>query len=109
MRLYLRLAFAAITLLGMYGTAMAADMPLKASPLPPPIASWTGWYAGLNAGGGWGDNDPLTTSVTGTTCNPIFAGCFLAPVNSSAAALAASIPPQIGIRPSGFIGGVQIP
>jgi outer membrane immunogenic protein len=32
--------------------AMAADMALKAPPLPPPPL-WTGWYAGVNGGGGW--------------------------------------------------------
>jgi outer membrane immunogenic protein len=39
------------------GPAIAADMPLKAPPPPPPPAtvfSWTGFYAGLNAGGSWG-------------------------------------------------------
>jgi outer membrane immunogenic protein len=46
--------------------AMAADMPVKARPAPPPIASWTGFYAGLNAGYGWADassiNNPLDPS-----------------------------------------------
>jgi len=36
------------------GPAMAADMPLKAPPPPPAtLFSWTGFYAGLNAGGSW--------------------------------------------------------
>jgi outer membrane immunogenic protein len=34
--------------------AMAADMPLKARRLPPPVYSWTGWYAGVNAGASFG-------------------------------------------------------
>jgi outer membrane immunogenic protein len=38
------------------GSVQAADMglPAKAPPLPPPpAASWTGWYVGLNAGVNW--------------------------------------------------------
>lgn len=39
------------------GTAstMAADMPLKARPQLAPVATWTGFYAGLSAGYGWGN------------------------------------------------------
>jgi outer membrane immunogenic protein len=35
------------------GPAVAADMPVKALPPPPPVFTWTGPYAGLQAGGGW--------------------------------------------------------
>jgi outer membrane immunogenic protein len=36
---------------------MAADMAVKGPPAaPPPPPYWTGWYAGLNVGGGWGDS-----------------------------------------------------
>jgi outer membrane immunogenic protein len=39
--------------------AAAADMPLKARPLPPPVPvwSWTGFYIGANAGYSWGRSD----------------------------------------------------
>jgi len=33
--------------------ALAADMALKAPPPPPPAPSWTGFYIGVHAGGGW--------------------------------------------------------
>jgi outer membrane immunogenic protein len=41
---------AAVSLAGI-GAASAADMALKARPLPPPVYSWTGCYIGLSAGG----------------------------------------------------------
>jgi outer membrane immunogenic protein len=34
--------------------AAAADLPTKKAPLAPPPPTWTGFYAGLNLGGGWG-------------------------------------------------------
>ena len=32
--------------------AHAADMPVKARPLPEPPYNWSGFYAGMNFGGG---------------------------------------------------------
>src|SRR5215472_7617462 len=37
-------------------SASAADLPLKA-PIEPLAYSWTGFYAGLNGGFGWGRNN----------------------------------------------------
>jgi opacity protein-like surface antigen len=34
-------------------TARAADMPVKAPPLPPPPYNWSGFYLGANFGGAW--------------------------------------------------------
>ncbi len=46
------------------GSAMAADMPLKAPPPPPcPICNWDGFYIGVNAGGAIAHN-PATDSVS---------------------------------------------
>jgi outer membrane immunogenic protein len=44
--------------------AMAADMgmPLKAPPLPPPAASWTGCYVGIEGGGNWGSSKSIDAS-----------------------------------------------
>ncbi len=47
-------------LLALAGPGVAADlgrrpeMPLKAPPLVAPYYNWSGFYAGLNGGGGWG-------------------------------------------------------
>jgi outer membrane immunogenic protein len=68
-----RTLIAVATLATLVGTpALAADMALKAAPPAAPAAySWTGWYAGLNAGGDWGTSDPSTTTVQAGW----FAGC----------------------------------
>jgi outer membrane immunogenic protein len=41
-------------------SAFAADLPVKAPYAPAPLPSWTGFYAGVNLGGGWANtNDGL--------------------------------------------------
>ncbi len=55
------LSVAAIGLAIFAGSALAADLPYRkeAPPVyiaPAPVATWTGFYGGLNIGGGWGDN-----------------------------------------------------
>ena len=63
---------------------------------PPPVAaafSWSGFYIGLNAGGGWGD-DPVTYI-------PQYSG---APAGFPAVAAANGSPT---FRPNGFTGGGQ--
>ncbi len=55
-------AVSAVALALAAGSAMAADLPSRKEapvyvPPPPPPPMWTGFYAGLNIGGGWGDNN----------------------------------------------------
>lgn len=63
MTISLRSSLFAAAIVSVAGTASAADMP-SASPMMPtvaPIASWTGFYIGLNAGYGWANSDGSTT------------------------------------------------
>jgi outer membrane immunogenic protein len=60
MKKYLLSSVALTTVFG--GSAMAADMPLKAPPLPTCYAcNWTGFYIGVNAGGSIGHDGSQDT------------------------------------------------
>jgi outer membrane immunogenic protein len=94
---------AAIALIGT--PAFAADMAVKApppAPMPAPI-SWTGWYAGINAGGSWSDNS-INVNTSNMQCfggSAPSASCIL----GTAAAQGATGP--LSGRGAGFIGGGQ--
>jgi len=78
-RLSVSLSAIALGLSAVTGSAFAADMPLKAPPLP--VWSWTGFYVGANFGYGWGrwDSDSISAifpdGVT-TTADPDVKGWF---------------------------------
>lgn len=56
------------------GPALAADMPLKAPPQPPPAPLWTGFYIGFNAGAAWLDDPSFTSTPGGTLVTGPFNG-----------------------------------
>jgi outer membrane immunogenic protein len=82
------------------GSAFAADLPSRKEapvyvPPPPPPPLWTGFYGGLNIGGGWSANTinsnnwaPYTDSVVG--------GLFIAPSSTAG-----------GSNAGGVVGGGQ--
>jgi outer membrane immunogenic protein len=78
-------------------TAQAADLPVKVPSVLPTAAAdpgWTGFYIGLHAGYGWGQNGG--TSFTDS------------PPGSLAASFAAGLLPRfIGADPQGALGGEQ--
>jgi len=53
------------------GSAFAADLPRRAAPppifTPVPVFTWTGFYAGFNAGYGFGTDDRRTGTVVGVS------------------------------------------
>ena len=65
------------------GSAVAADLPsMKGPPVyvpPPPPPMWTGFYVGINLGGGWransdNQNDPLLLAAILPGFNPLLLG-----------------------------------
>jgi outer membrane immunogenic protein len=95
MRRYLGWTIASIISVGGVGVASAADMPVKARPLPPVAVaySWTGCYVGGNLGGKW--------ARTGDVVN------IPAATGPGGASVASSL--DLGSTTSGtFIGGGQI-
>jgi outer membrane immunogenic protein len=62
MKKFLLSGAALLALLG--GSASAADLAVKARPLPPaPVYSWTGFYIGINGGGSIGVNSMTQTAT----------------------------------------------
>lgn len=84
-------AVATFALLG--APAFAADMAVKAPPpAPVPVMSWTGFYLGLNGGGGWAHTEWQDNHVS------------LCPGNGLFAVPTCDIPQRM----NSFIGGGQI-
>jgi outer membrane immunogenic protein len=85
------------------GLAFAADMPVKAPPpAPAPVPTWTGFYGGIQFGGGWSDeavnysgNDPLAAVLLSGTLPPVFFPGNQAVANG------------YRIPQSGLVGGVE--
>jgi outer membrane immunogenic protein len=101
-----KLALAGFVLIASIVSASAADLPTHKDPPPAdplPVAyDWTGFYAGLNAGGAWGRSDPNTTigcPATGYFCTP----AFFTANGPQIAGLASG-----SKNSSGFTGGAQV-
>src|SRR5690349_11080801 len=80
----MRKLFLAAAILAFTGSAYATDMQFKAPPPIAPVLSWTGWYIGVNGGGGWGHVD------TGAADIGPFPDGFFAPGNIGAVTAGAS-------------------
>ncbi len=82
------LAFAAVT-----SSANAADLAVpRSSYFVPASFSWTGFYAGLNAGYAFSSSNVVTTGTPG----------FLTLVPGG------FVPATLNARPDGFLGGIQV-
>lgn len=71
--------------------ALAADLPVKATPAPA-MSDWTGFYAGVNVGYGWGHRD--VSFIPNDDATRLWA-------------VSDGIPPPASFRTSGALGGLQ--
>jgi outer membrane immunogenic protein len=105
--MFRRTLLASVGALALTGAALAADLPSRAPPPvylpPPPIFTWTGLYAGLNAGYTWSNSNTVNTATADLFGNPDLPGGPAFGV-ASAALATRSVPAKI----DGFIGGGQI-
>jgi outer membrane immunogenic protein len=96
------------------GGALAADLPSrKAEPLlppPPPPPMWTGFYAGLNAGYGFGSSNNITTATPAWDeyASTYFNTWRVANLQGTFGAIQAANSGQATANLSGFAGGGQI-
>jgi outer membrane immunogenic protein len=67
------LATIAFVAMNVGSAAVAADLPVKAAPPPPPMVydSWTGFYIGAEVGGKWGRTTWTTTAIANPPFLPI--------------------------------------
>ncbi|MCB1544937.1 MAG: porin family protein [Rhodoblastus sp.] len=58
-------AAAALAAVAIASSAFAADLPSRKAPLaaPPAFLNWSGWYAGLNIGGAFGQSNSVISST----------------------------------------------
>ncbi|MCQ4190939.1 outer membrane protein [Methylocystis suflitae] len=101
----------AALVLGLTGSALAADLPHYKAPPPPPLPPpplWTGFYVGLNAGGTWSSSNASNVGAfaVGTPGWPHGSAPADTAANLAAASLATSA--IASVNNSGFIGGGQI-
>ena len=68
------LLLSSVALLGLTVGAVAADLPSRAVPAPVaavPVFTWTGFYAGLQAGYGWSSTSTTFTGLGGVTAGEL--------------------------------------
>jgi outer membrane immunogenic protein len=91
------------------GAALAADLPSRAPPPvylpPPPVFTWTGFYAGLNAGYTFGGSNSVDVVTAAGPADVTIVGPVATDAGSAAAASATG---TLSRHNSGFIGGGQI-
>jgi outer membrane immunogenic protein len=99
------------------GSALAADLPSRKAPpvAPPPPPLWTGFYAGLNVGYGWGADANVGVATTQAydffgfnSQRSLFGRGSPRPFDPNAGLSAASASGMANVKDGGVIGGGQL-
>jgi outer membrane immunogenic protein len=99
------IAVAAVSLAAMTTCSLAADLPSRKEPLLAPTPpTWTGFYAGLNAGGSWENSNSVQFSNYPAYGNPVLKS---APYQMAVISLFGNENVQTSNH-LGFIGGGQV-
>jgi outer membrane immunogenic protein len=100
-----KLLISSIAVAGLIGTsAFAADMAVKAAPpAPAPVPTWTGFYGGIQFGGGWSD-EAVNLSPNDIFSAALLSGSF-APIGI--AINGQPLPNGIRVPQSGPVGGFE--
>ncbi len=96
----------AVSLTALTGSAFAADLPSRKELIvaPPAPPMWTGFYAGLNAGGTWANSTSVEVAQRPAYIHP---RTKASPFNTALAILAGGHTIPVS-TPANFMGGVQI-
>jgi len=105
----LLLVSAAVSSLSIAGSALAADMPMKAAKAPPPAPAftWTSCYLGAHAGGGWASKDvtdPVQLVQDSISGGPVTAGVTTVNVSPSGAVIGGQIGCDYQFAPNWVVG-----
>jgi outer membrane immunogenic protein len=84
--------------IGAVGTALAADLPVKAPPVVAPVWNWTGFYVGGNVGGDWGRSNTNSPIANSGVCPACYIPSVITDINAQQAQT---------VNGSGFTGGAQ--
>ncbi len=97
MRRFQLALLAAVAAIACASVASAADMPVKGpvykAPAAAQVYNWSGWYAGINGGYGWGD-DPVSFVPATAAVDFFFT--------------TGAVPNSVGTKPRGGLAGLQL-
>ena len=109
-----KILLASVALFGFAGAAAAADLPVRSAPPAPiiaaaPLFTWTGFYVGVNAGYGWGNDGDDNNFLGFGAVNPTVPTGFgnVAPVVPAGVGFPTGFAASNG-DDGGFVGGAQV-